>query len=93
MLIVNVILILILNLILSNVYIPYMMLIDYLWYWFIVYIFVFSATNLAMTISGNAITQIVLTLLLVFLIPYLSAYFTLSNEIDYSDYYLNKQQP
>lgn len=84
MLIVNVILILILNLILSNVYIPYMMLIDYLWYWFIVYIFVFSATNLAMTISGNAITQIVLTLLLVFLIPYLSAYFTLSNEIDYS---------
>lgn len=69
MLVVNLLLMTILTLI-FNIPIPFMMMFDYLWYWFIVYIFAFSATNLAMTISGNAITQIVVTLLLVFLIPF-----------------------
>ena len=53
-----------------GIHIPIAMMIDYLWFWGIVYIFVFSATNLAMTISGNAITQLVVTLLLIFLVPF-----------------------
>lgn len=57
-----------------NAPIPFMMLVDYFWFFLLVYIFTFSATNLAMTISGNAITQIVVTLLLFFLVPYTSLY-------------------
>ena len=57
-----------------NTPVPLMMLFDYFWFFMIVYTFAFSATNLAMTISGNAITQIVVTMLLFFLIPYTSLY-------------------
>ena len=59
-----------------NIKVPFMMLLDYFWFFLIVYIFTFSATNLAMTVSGNAITQIVVTLLLFFLVPYTSYYIT-----------------
>lgn len=69
MLVVNVLLMLIITFV-FDVSIPFMMIFDYLWYWFIVYVFAFSATNLAMSVSGNAITQIILTLLLIFLIPF-----------------------
>ena len=60
--------------------IPFMMLFDYFWFYLLVYIFAFTATNLAMTISGNAITQIVLTLLLFFLVPFMSFYTTILEE-------------
>lgn len=69
MLVVNLILMLSITYI-FNIPIPFGMMFDYLWYWFIVYIFAFSATNLAMSVSGNAITQIIVTSLLVFLIPF-----------------------
>lgn len=69
MLIVNILLMLVLTFV-FNIPIPLAMMFDYLWYWFIIYVFAFSATNLGMTVSGNAITQIVVTLLLVFLIPF-----------------------
>jgi len=76
MLIVNLLLMVILAFV-FNIPIPFAMMFDYLWYWFIVYIFTFSATNLAMTVSGNAITQIIVTLLLVFLIPFTHMFTTL----------------
>ena len=60
--------------------IPFMMLFDYFWFYLLVYIFAFTATNLSMTISGNAITQIVLTLLLFFLVPFMSFYRISINE-------------
>ena len=59
-----------------------MMLLDYIWFFLLLYIFVFTATNLAMTISGNAITQIVLTILILFLIPYTSFYINTLKEIN-----------
>ncbi len=53
---------------------------DYLVYWFAAYTFVFVATNLAISVSGNAITSIAVTLLLLFFIPffcdYTSMYYT-----------------
>ncbi len=53
---------------------------DYLVYWFAAYTFVFVATNLAIAISGNAVTSIAVTLLLLFFIPffcdYTSMYYT-----------------
>lgn len=84
MLIINIILILIVTNI-FNAPVPFMMLVDYFWFYLIVYIFAFVTTNLAMTISGNAITQIVVTLLLLFLVPFTTAY---TNELanEFNDY-------
>lgn len=65
--------------------IPFMMLFDYFWFFLLVYIFAFSATNLAMTISGNAITQIVVTLLLFFLVPYTTFYIAATIDVNGSN--------
>jgi len=81
MLVINILLMTILTLV-FDIPIPFSMMFDYLWYWFIVYIFSFSATNLAMSLSGNAITQIVLTLLLFFLIPFTHAFTTLLHDAE-----------
>lgn len=53
------------------------MLWDIFLYQTVAYIFVFTISNLAMSISGNIITQIVMTLLIIFLIPVSIAYFDL----------------
>lgn len=45
-------------------------LIDIFFIMLVSYIFVFTAANLAMTISGNYLTQIAVTLLILFLIPF-----------------------
>jgi len=88
MLLVNILLMSLLTII-FNIPIPFSMVFDYLWYWFIVYMFSFSATNVAMSISGNAITQVIVTLLLIFLIPFTHAFTTvLSNEYSSSKTYL-----
>jgi len=84
MLIVNSLLMILLTFI-FNIPIPFSMMFDYLWYWFIVYIFSFSATNLAMTVSGNAITQIVVTLLLIFLLPFTHLFTTELSRFEYSN--------
>ena len=47
---------------------------DVFWYQTIGYIFVYTVTNLAMSLSGNARMQIVLTLLILFLVPFTSIY-------------------
>lgn len=75
MLLINIILILGIAWI-FNAHIPLVMLFDYFWFFALSFTFTFSATNLAMTISGNAITQIVVTLLLFFLVPFSNAYIT-----------------
>lgn len=46
------------------------LLIDVFFMMLISYIFVFTASNLAMTISGNYLTQMAVTLLILFLIPF-----------------------
>ena len=51
--------------------IPFRMIIDYILIWSITYIFVFILTNIAMSISGNGITQFIVTMLLLFFIPFL----------------------
>lgn len=76
MLLVNIIIILVLTLI-FNIYIPFMMLFDYFWFFLLVYIFTFSITNVAMSISGNAITQVIVTVILMFLMPFTSSYYNL----------------
>lgn len=56
--------------ILNNTIINIKMLIDSLILGVVSYIFVFSATSIGMAISGNLITQIVVTLLVLFLVPF-----------------------
>ncbi|MBR3887669.1 MAG: hypothetical protein IKJ32_01045 [Clostridia bacterium] len=50
---------------------------DLFLYQSLAYIFVFTVANLAMTVSGNVITQIVVTLLILFLIPATMFYYDL----------------
>lgn len=56
--------------ILNNTIISIKMLIDAFVLGLVSYIFVFSATSIGMAISGNLITQIVVTLLVLFLVPF-----------------------
>ncbi len=49
------------------------MLLDVFINMYISYLFMFFATNLAMTISGTFLTQVVLTMLIIFLIPFSSS--------------------
>lgn len=62
---------LLLSKILSNVVIFGSMVWDIFVFYTIAYIFVFVVSNLAMTISGNKISQVVITLLITFLLPFL----------------------
>lgn len=55
---------------LSNIFIAPQMILDIFIVMFLSYIFVFSAASLAMTVSGNVLIQIVVTLLILFLIPF-----------------------
>lgn len=61
----------------TELFIPIGMIIDSFIIMLISYIFVFSASMLAMTVSGNVLTQIVVTLLIVFLIPFSYTTFTM----------------
>lgn len=59
---------------LSNIILVKDVCFDYLLYWFAAYTFVFTATNLAISVSGNAVTSLAVTLLLLFFIPFFSNY-------------------
>lgn len=52
---------------------------DVLIYYTVAYIFVFTIANLAMSVSGNVLTQIVVTLLITFLIPFSTWYVSMTN--------------
>lgn len=55
---------------LPNINIASQMILDNFVVLLLAYIFVYSATNVAMTVSGNHLTQIVVTMLIVFLVPF-----------------------
>lgn len=68
--IITTILLFICGLICSNLVIFWKMLIDLFITMWVAYVFIFAATNLAMAISGTFITQLVLTALILFLVPF-----------------------
>lgn len=72
--IVNLILILFSTILLSNVLIDYEMIFDMFMLWTISYIFVFICTNIAISVSSNKITTVVVTLLVLFLIPFVHTF-------------------
>jgi hypothetical protein len=61
----------------------YGMLLDIFLYQTIAYIFVFIVSNLAMSVSGNLLTQIIVTILILFIIPVSVFYFDLWNGNNY----------
>ena len=71
----------------SHVILPFRMIVDYIVLWSITYSFVFILTNIAMSISGNMITQIIVTLLLLFFLPFMIQYIFFFHE-GYQDYHL-----
>lgn len=74
------VMILICGLVLPNLIIFPEMILDIFVMMWISYSFTFIATNLAMTVSGTFCTQIVLTMLILFLVPFcIDSYFDFSN--------------
>lgn len=74
--IVNYLFTLIASLLLSNVLLDYSMLFDMFVLWTISYIFVFTCTNIGVALSSNKITTIVVTLLVLFLVPFTHTFIT-----------------
>ncbi|MBQ6687115.1 MAG: hypothetical protein IJN03_01165 [Bacilli bacterium] len=66
---------------------PFSMALDYFVLWTVIYSFIFIVTNLAISVSGNLLTSIVITCLCLFLIPFLSDYaFLKQQQKDYGYY-------
>lgn len=63
------------NQVLSNIYIYTSVIIDIFIVTWVAYVFIFTAANLAMTMSGTVATQILLTALIVLLVPFLFDYY------------------
>lgn len=55
---------------LSSIYVPVGVFFDYFIVFLVSYVFVFTACNLAMSISGNVATTLVVTALILFFVPY-----------------------
>lgn len=68
---INAIFIYILSNTLPNLIIPIPMIIDYFILWTVAYVFVFTVSNIAVSVSGNMITSIAVSALILFLIPYI----------------------
>ena len=79
---INSILIFILSITITNFIVPFNMIVDYFLIWSLIYIFIFVVSNIAVSISGNMITSIAITLLILFLVPFICSY------IDFKDVYL-----
>lgn len=58
----------------TGIILPFRMISDYILLWSITYIFVFIMSNIAMSVSGNISTQVVVTILLLFFIPFVVDY-------------------
>lgn len=79
MMIINVILISLISLCSPNLIIPSSLIVDYFIFWLVSYIFVFTVSNISVSLSGNAITSIVVTALILFLIPFCHQYIVEKN--------------
>ena len=79
---VNSLLILLLSFVLPNFIIPVAMILDYFLVWSIAYIFVFVCSNIAVSVCGNAITSIAVTMLIIFLIPFMCSYGVMKDKYD-----------
>ena len=62
------------------------MLVDYFIIFSITYIFVFTIATLAISVTGNMISSIILTILIMFFIPFVSSYLDLKKDMVSNNY-------
>ena len=74
--IINYLFTLIAVLLMPHVLVDYRMIFDTFILWTVTYIFVFTCTNIAVSLSSNKITTIVVTLLVLFLVPFTHTFIT-----------------
>ncbi len=68
--------------------IPFSLIIDYMIFWLVSYIFMFSVSVLAMSICGNLISTIVVMFIIVCLVPYLNMVATVFDGLNSSTNYV-----
>lgn len=83
----NVILLSIVANVFSGFLFPLRMVLDYFVLWTITYIFIFTVSNLAIVLTGNMITSIVVTCLMLFLVPFTKDYIFLKSEENVTSIY------
>ena len=76
------------GLIFESLTIPFGLLVDYFLFWFISYVFMFTVTNLAIILSGNLITSIVVALIILLIVPYLNGINYLTQDYYSGDNYI-----
>lgn len=76
MMVINTLVIALESLVIPNLVVTFKMLIDYFIVWTVAYIFVFTATNIAIALSGNMITSIIVVALILLLVPFMHFYIT-----------------
>ena len=85
---INAIFIYILSNTLSNLTIPTGMIIDYFILWTVAYVFVFTVSNIAVSISGNMITSIAVSALILFLVPFTHAFISNALPLNHDSEYI-----
>ena len=85
---INAIFIYILSSTLPNLIIPLGMIIDYFILWTVAYIFIFTVSNIAVSISGNMITSIAVSALILFLVPFINTYIFNGLSLNYDSEYI-----
>lgn len=76
------------GLVFESLTIPFALLIDYFLFWFISYVFMFTVTNLAIILSGNLITSIVVALIILLIVPYLNGINYLTQDYYFGNNYI-----
>lgn len=79
--ILNCLMLFLVSLISSNIFIPGRMIFDIFLLWTVAYIFVFLVSNIAISVSANKITSVVVVLLILFLIPFLHTFITVNGSL------------
>lgn len=79
--ILNCLMLFLVSLISSNIFIPGRMIFDIFLLWTVAYIFVFVVSNIAISVSANKITSVVVVLLILFLIPFLHTFITVNGSL------------
>lgn len=85
---INAIFIYILSSTLPNLAIPTGMIIDYFILWTVAYVFVFTVSNITVSVSGNMITSLVVSALILFLIPFMHFFITNGLPLNHDSEYI-----
>ena len=81
------------GLVFESLTIPFGLLVDYFLFWFISYVFMFTVINLAIVLSGNLITSIVVALIILLIVPYLNGINYITQDYYSGDNYIICENP